>query len=847
MAAQVLDGIRVIELGDYVSAAYATKLLADLGAEVIKVERPGRGDESRHYGPFPGDEPDLERSGLFLYLNMNKLGVSLDPDSASGKGAIRELVRAADVVVENYGPSVAEGSGLTYGQLREVNPALIMLSLSPYGHTGPYRDYKGYEINTASLGGIVIQLGLPGRPPLNAPQLIGHLQVAVTGALAAMIALVTRDLYGVGQHIDLAESDSWATFHTGLGIVQWLFGLRTWQRHGRRFLGGAYPNAILPCRDGDVRLQAITRREWERVLEMMGNPEWGRDPRFQDRIAMNELYADELDGLIGAWLGERTKGELLREFYDHGVPSTPVNNVADFVHDPHLKARDFFIEVEHPRAGVLRYPGKPYHLSETPGVAPRPAPLLGQHNEVVLGDLLGYDDQGLSEATLVQKSENGAVASPMVGEARARGTSWPGEGKGSAWAPGATGGRETIPLPFEGIRVLDFGWVWAGAVLGHVLADMGAEVIKVESHRRLDPARQGRPIVGDTPDPEQNPLFHNANRGKMSITVDIKQPKGRAILENLVRVSDIVIENMSPHAMEAAGLNYTRLRGVNPCVIMVSCPLAGQTGPFNELRGYGNASGALVGLDSLGGDPDATEFCGFNHALGDPTSSQYGIIAVLAALHHRLRTGKGQYIDLSMWETVGTMMGLATMDYAMNGRIGESQGNRHPVMAPHGIYPCQGDDSWVSIAVKTQEEWEALRSALGNPQWAEDETFAEPERRRVNRKDLDRHLSEWTSQRDAYDVMETLQRAGVAAMPCLNQEGRYFDPHLQARECYVDVEHPVLGSEPLYGIPYKLSETPGRIRRHAPLMGEHNDHVLGELLGLPTKERMSLTEAKVLY
>ena len=402
-------------------------------------------------------------------------------------------------------------------------------------------------------------------------------------------------------------------------------------------------------------------------------------------------------------------------------------------------------------------------------------------------------------------------------------------------------------LPFEQIRVLDFGWVWAGAVLGQVLADMGANVIKVESRRRLDPARQGRPIIGDTPDPEQNPLYHNVNRGKVSITVDIRNPKGRDLLEQLVRISDIVVENMSPHAMAAAGLDYPRLRAVNPQIIMVSCPLAGQYGPSNELRGYGNAAGALVGLDSLGADPDGDEFCGFNHVQGDPSSGQFGVIAALAALHHRLRTGEGQYIDLSMWEAVGTMMGEATMDYVMNGRIAEPQGNRHANMAPHGIYPCRGDDEWVSIAVKTPEEWNALRSAIGDPPWAGEERFADANVRRLNRQALDRQIAGWTSTRDAYEITTVLQAAGVAAMPCLDQGGRYFDPHLRARECYVDVDHPVLGTEPLYGIPFKLSETPGRIRRHAPLMGEHNHYVLGELLGLSIEERNSLIEEKVLY
>ena len=401
---QALAGMRVIEVGNSVSAAYAAKLLADLGAQVIKVEPPGTGDSSRRHGPFPEDVPDQEKSGLFLYLNMNKLGVTLDLRQASGRGILRELVRCSDILIENYMPSEAEELGLCYAGLREANPPLIMASITPYGQSGPYRDYKGHEINTAALGGVVMQLGLPGHPPLNPPQMLGHYQAAVTGAMAVTIAVVTRDIMGTGQHIDLAEADSWATFHTGVGIVQWLFGVRSTVRHGRRVLGGAYPNTILPCKDGEIRLQAMTRREWDRILKMMGHPQWGQDPRFEDRIKMNELYADELDGLIGSWLKERTKKELMQLFYEHGVPFTHVNDVADFVNDAHLEERGFFIDVDHPAVGRLKYPGKPYHLSKTPWAVRRPAPLLGEHNDKVYRHLLGYD-----HASLVRLGQAGVI------------------------------------------------------------------------------------------------------------------------------------------------------------------------------------------------------------------------------------------------------------------------------------------------------------------------------------------------------------------------------------------------------------------------------------------------------
>ena len=516
---QPLDGVRVVEIGGWVSAAFAGKILADLGAEVVTAEPPG-GSALRRYGPFPDGEPDPNQSGLHLYLSTNKMSATLDLERDHGR--LRQLAAGADVVIHDTPRAEAERLGITHEALRAGNERLISLELSPFGQTGPYAGYKGFEINAAALGGVIMQLGLPGHPPLNPPLFIGHYQAGLTGAMAVMVALTSRDRLGVGQRIDLAEADSWATFHTGNGVVQWLFGDRRTMRHGRRVAGGPYPNTILGCKDGEIRLQAMTKREWRRIIDMMGSPAWAGDPRFQDRLKMNEMYADELDGLIADWLSTQTKDELFQKFYDFGVPFTPVNTAADFLDHPHLKARRFFVEVEHRKAGSLRQPGPPYKFAKTPCRIRRPAPLLGEHND-------GASDMASTAANKhVGVTANG----------------------------GATG--------FERIRVLDLGWVWAGAVAGHVFADMGAEVIKVETRKRLDPARQGRPIVGDVPDPEQNPLFHNVNRGKKSLTIDITTAEGRDLVLRLAAISDVVVENMSPHALAKAGLDYPNMRRVNP-------------------------------------------------------------------------------------------------------------------------------------------------------------------------------------------------------------------------------------------------------------------------------------------
>ncbi|MDY6835030.1 MAG: CoA transferase [Chloroflexota bacterium] len=401
-------------------------------------------------------------------------------------------------------------------------------------------------------------------------------------------------------------------------------------------------------------------------------------------------------------------------------------------------------------------------------------------------------------------------------------------------------------LPFDNLRVLDFGWVWAGAVVGQILGDMGAEVIKVESRRRLDPARQGRPIVGDVPDPEQNPLFHNVNRGKLSTTLDLTHPRSRPLVKRLIEISDILVENMTPEGIEKLSLDYERVKEINPSIIMLSYPVAGSYGPFRNIRGYAPTATSLSGIDSLVGYPGEPAL-GMGGFYGDPNVGLHGAVSVLSALWHRKKTGEGQYIDLSMWEAAVCTIGEAIMEYTMNGRILGSQGNVSINAAPSGVYPCKGDDKWICIVVKTEEEWNNLCQAMENPSWANEERFSDLYQRVQNQEALNELMSQWTIHYDHYELAESLQQKGVAATPCLNTEDRFLDQRFNERENYVFVEHPVLGSEPVYGIPYKLSETPGQVKERAPLMGEHNDYVFGELLRLSPEEIEKLKQNKVIY
>ncbi|MBI4321429.1 MAG: CoA transferase [Chloroflexi bacterium] len=390
---------------------------------------------------------------------------------------------------------------------------------------------------------------------------------------------------------------------------------------------------------------------------------------------------------------------------------------------------------------------------------------------------------------------------------------------------------------------MDFGWVAAGPRTSSILADMGAEVIKVESRKRVDALRFGADNV--TNDPEKSPFFHSVNRNKLGITVDIANPKGIDLLKRLVKISDVVVENFSPQVMRKLGLHYEALREIKEDIIMTSLPSVGNVGPLSDVVTYGPSLASLSGLDSIIGY-DGEKILGMQQPYADINAAFHAAFAVLVALRHRELYGEGQYIELAQIETLLSTMAEAVLEYSMNGRVLGPAGNTSPTMAPHNNYRCEGEDKWISIAVRDHEEWEAFCRAIGEPQWASDERFADTFQRQANRVELDKLITAWTSTKTQYEAMDILQRAGVAAMPCADTEDRFFDQHLAERQVLVELEHPATDLDWIPGLVSRLSETPGSFRSPAPLIGQHNDYVFGELLGLPKDTIAELVDSKVI-
>lgn len=386
------------------------------------------------------------------------------------------------------------------------------------------------------------------------------------------------------------------------------------------------------------------------------------------------------------------------------------------------------------------------------------------------------------------------------------------------------------PRPLDDVRILDFMWVMAGPAATRMLADYGAQIVRVESTQYVDTARTLAPFRRAEPGLENSGVFQNLNAGKRMLTLDLRNPEGYAVALDLVRWADVVTESFAPGRMRALGLDYATLQAVNPRLVMLSTCLMGQTGPRASFAGYGNLAAAISGFSNLGGWPDRPPAGPFS-AYTDYVAPRFVALAILAALEHRRRTGAGQYIDCSQAECALHFLGPALLDYTVNGRVAGRVGNRDRDAVPHGVYPAAGEDAWVAIAVETPAQWIAFAAALDRPDLAADPRFADPEGRRANEDALDAIVGGWTATRAADAIAEELQARGVPAYPVQNSPELLRDPQLQARGHFRTLVHPTHGETTVEGSRFVLSRTPAVVEGAAPTFGADNDHVLRRILG----------------
>lgn len=414
-----------------------------------------------------------------------------------------------------------------------------------------------------------------------------------------------------------------------------------------------------------------------------------------------------------------------------------------------------------------------------------------------------------------------------------------------------------VKQALAGVRIIDLSQVFAGPYATKLLADMGAEVIRIECAARsgrggaLPRMQPGGDFGASFPDGDTGERSYNrfayyneVNRNKYVITLDLSKPRGVEVFKRLVAISDVVVENFSPRVMSNFGLDYAALRETNPRIIMVSISGYGQDGPYRDCVAYGESIEAMAGMSKLTAYRNGTPLKP-GVAYADAAAGLHAAFAIMAALRYRRVKGVGQYIDLSMREALTPLLGEAIMDYAMNGRIPEPTGNRHTRMAPHGCYRTKGNDKWIVIAASSDEEWQALCRVMGNPRWSRDERFANLDGRLANHDEIDKTIEEWTIDYYNIELAEMLQARGIKAGAVLNAAELVSDPHLKERGFFEEVEHPEAGTYIMPGISWKMSRTPGRIERPAPCFGEHNRYVFSELLGMSDEEIEELAQEGV--
>ncbi len=802
-----LEGIRVVELGQLVSAPYCAKLFADFGADVVKVEPP-EGDLARRWGPFPGGEPHPEKSGLFQFLNTNKSGVTLDVDEPSGREAFLDLIADADVLIENNPPRVMRDRRLTYDHLAEVNPDLVMISITPYGQTGPYAEWKGYDLNAFHLSAAGHRYcGRPGEAPLEQGTFSADFYGAVAGAAWGLASVLGRDTIGGGQLLDVSCSEAIAATFVGGQNIGLYAQDRIFNRRTGIGMGLSAPAAIVECKDGHVWMLVLETGQWRSLVRAMGDPEWAQLDMFDDKEVRGQ-NKDLIYELVGEWAMQRGKLEIMECAQAEGAPVTAVLTIEEAAALPHLAERGYFAEVDHPVLGTLRDLGAPFKLLATPGGPASAAPLLGQHNDVVLS--------GRARSSVPAQPRSFDHGSPAT-------------------------------APLAGVRVANFGWVWAGPMVGQTLAFSGAEVYKIESQARIDMSRTIPPFAGGVRGYDRSLSNHAGWANNGSVTLNLKEPEGIELAKEFISHCDVVIENFSPGVMENFGLGYQDLVKVRPDLVMFSMPAAGLTGPMRGIRTYGMSLASLTGLDSITGYLDGPPIA-MENAYSDPYNGILGAYAILVALAHRERTGAGQHIDYSQQEAMMQLMGPAFMDYVMNGNVAGTLGNRHPLAmaAPHGVFPCSGDDNWISIVVTDDEEWAGLAAAADGTTWAGDERFAHHAGRLEHLGELHEQLAAWTAAFDHRELASRLQGNGVAAAPVLSVGDLLDDPQYRARGTYVEVHHPAGFDETIYGAYVKPSRAIADVRP-GPMLGQDNEHVFLNLLGMGRDRYDRLVADQIIY
>lgn len=784
-----LSALRVLDLTED-AAEWSGRILADLGAEVIRIEQPGGS---------PG-----RRDGVgFALRNANKAGVVLDLDDPAGRSALLDLAADADILLESFSRSRAKT--LTPAVLLLANPALVVVSITDFGRTGPYQDRVATEDVLAAAGGVLSRSGLPGGTPLLPPRGVVALTVGVHAAWAALVAYVKRVRTGVGEHVDVSAFEAVVHgFDPGFGSQGSAASGRseTFPR-GRPDAANYYP--IYPCADGHVRICLLATRQWRSMFSWLGEPAEFADPRF-DAIPARFAAADRLNPLITALCAERSRNELVAEGTARGIPIAGVLTVDEVLASDHFADTGTLVRAEIDENLQATVPSGYAFVDGARAGLVRRAPQLGEHNHLLTTARSTRPEHDIGLPPL----PNGAP-------------------------------------PLTGLRMLDLGVIVFGAELGRLFADQGADVIKIENPAFPDGLRQTRKGGG------MNASFAWGHRNKRSLGLDLRSPDGARLFRELVADTDIVSANFKPGTLESLGFSHPELARINPRIVVTDSSAFGNRGPWQSRMGYGPLVRASTGLSSLWRDTESnpdepSAYCDGATVYPDHIAGHAAAVAALAAIIGRGASGPGHAIevpqaDVAVYALGPTLASHSSRACCQPGRV-DAEGNRRSDLAPSGVFPCVGDDEWCVIAVRDDDDWRALVTATGLPDDPELRSF---DGRAARRTEIEEQLAAWTADRDPAHVEETLQAVGVPAAAMLRLPDELTHPQLIARDSFHTLHHPLLaGPIPTSARIARFSSIPDPALRPAPTPGEHTVEICASLLRMKPDEIDRLVAAGVL-
>ncbi|ETB18000.1 caib/baif family protein [Mycobacterium avium 09-5983] len=783
-----LTALRVIDLAEG-SAEWCGRILADLGADVIRVEPPGGS---------PGRSDPIG----FALRNANKSGVTLDLHDPSGRAALLRLATNSDILVESFPHEVARSWALTPAELLEADPALVVVSITDFGRTGPYRDRVATEEVLAAAGGLLSRSGLPGTAtPLLPPRgLISH-TVGVHAAWAALVAYVKRARTGKGEHVDISALEAVVHgFDPGFGAQGSAAAGRaeTFPR-GRPDATNFYP--IYPCADGHVRICLLATRQWRAMFSWLGQPSEFADPAY-DTIPARFAAADQLNPLIAALFADRTRDELVAEGTMRGIPIAGVLSVEEVLRSDHFTGTGALVKAEIADGIQATVPSGYVTFDGVRAGVRRRAPRPGEHNH-----LLGTTRPARSGIDL---------------------------------------GLSSLPqgaAPLAGLRMLDLGVIVFGAELGRLFADQGADVIKIENSAFPDGLRQTRKGAG------MNASFAWGHRNKRGLGLDLRSAEGAQLFRELVADADIVAANFKPGTLESLGFSHAELARLNPRVVVADSSAFGATGPWRSRMGYGPLVRASCGLSALWRDPssdpaDAAAFCDGSTVYPDHVAAHAAAVAVLAAVIGRAAGKPGRAIEVPQADVALYALGpiLAASSCKHDPLVAE--GNQRCVVVPAGVFPCAGDDEWCVIVVRDDDDWRRLVRVTDVFDAPHLQTCAG---RAVRRAEVENRLASWTSKLSPSLVEETLQAVGVPASAMVRLPEELTHPQLLARDSFHTLEHPLLPRPvPTSARIARFSSIPDPGLRPAPTPGEHTREICSSLLRMKVEHIDRLVAAGVL-